>query len=755
MALRLLHLADSHLGCDFPGRGRDARQRRAQQLVDSYSHAVALALEKSAHLVIHSGDLFDSPKPPGFARFAAATALTRVAATGVPVVVIAGNHEPGALGGDLLLTHPGIHVFTRAGIVKFSAGSDQVCVLAIPYHKTAAAFLTTLLDTLRQVGSCDRLILACHQTFRGAVCGAHLYRFTGGDDVIDTDALPAGLSYVAAGHVHRHQVLTNSSGCPIVYAGSTDRISFAEREEAKGCVLVEFEGSHARPRFLEHAVRPMRTLPVDLTGQSAAGLRRTLDEVILGLPRDALAELRISGQVPARVLRGLRLAVHARRLRPDVDLRVAMQAVRFVPERDLPAFTEGPSWSVFRLLDSAEDEPVGGRGVRRVPVGALSPLPQGFGTYAFYAADGRVLYIGKATDLRARVRSHLREGPHGNFFTGWAAQAAWVEARPAESELEAALIEAELVRRLRPPFNIQMRNWKESYYISAGAGEFAQLAVLRDPPPGVPSFGPWGHRSAALQAMDALNAYFGCAQCAEIKGVQFTRNGARFGSPGRRGSRPESLPLLGATAARLCERYFSGRCSGPCAGRVGEQEYRARVRMRDAFIAGQDDSMLREMEAQIQTIDARVSTPPRNQPSIETGDSISPKARETDRERRADRAAAASLEDWRHSIAALRAIFNRASQLRQAAQLLGRRLLLPGPPETAIVACFDPDGFRLERAAQHADANLFPGRVQASLLPETPGAACDRPDALPKSMLPVLLVAERALRNRSGSSTIE
>jgi exonuclease SbcD len=78
---------------------------------------------------------------------------------------------------------------------------------------------------------------------------------------------PAGVDYVALGHIHKHQVLRQQP--PIVYPGSIERIDFGEiNEKAKGCVLVEFEGRTAHWSFKPLAARAMEVIELDLTSTS-------------------------------------------------------------------------------------------------------------------------------------------------------------------------------------------------------------------------------------------------------------------------------------------------------------------------------------------------------------------------------------------------------------------------------------------------------------------------------------------------------
>jgi DNA repair exonuclease SbcCD nuclease subunit len=115
--------------------------------------------------------------------------------------------------------------------------------------------------------------------------------------------------YVAAGHIHRHQVLESpcENGPPIVYPGSPERISFAERDEPKGAVLVESDGRGLTHRFVEHAVRPMRLVPLNVSGATRTRVRDAVLAQVAALPPDCVILLRLSGQTTRATMRGLDL----------------------------------------------------------------------------------------------------------------------------------------------------------------------------------------------------------------------------------------------------------------------------------------------------------------------------------------------------------------------------------------------------------------------------------------------------------------
>jgi exonuclease SbcD len=691
--LRILHLADSHIGADLPARPRSQRRRRGDDLVASYRRVLEFAREHDVDLVIHAGDVFDRSRPSDAALAAAAGPLLALAAADVPVVIVPGNHERSVLPESLLFSHPNLHVVRSPCTLSFALCGTRVGVVGVPCLRRGAAkgFGQALRETGWEHARADVNVLATHQTFESATCGPAGYRFRSGEDVVERNVVPAAIDYIAAGHIHRHQVLATpcDGGPPVVYAGSPDRITFAERDEPKGAVLVKVDGGRLTYRFLEHAVRPMAVVPLNVSGLARAAIREEALERIAALPAEAVALLRLSGETTRREMRGLGLTQRAREARADVLLTVSSQAVEFVSERWVARPTVARSASPFSMLDAPPGEMVErSRAEWRL-------LPARCGTYALSDARGRVLYIGKARNVRGRVRTHLVAKRGGNCFGGWTQEIARVEARLAYSELEALLIEAELIRRLRPPFNRQMRSWSRYCYLCAGGDPFEQLAIRREPVRGRACFGPFRSRAVAQDVRDASAAFFGLADCPPEEPVL------------RR-----SEPCASSSAARLCQRHFAGLCAGPCAARVSDQEYENRRRERATLLSGRDDAAIAAAERELEQAGGR-----------DDGEAV--------------------RRGLARRVRTLRAAFTQAAMLRRAEALRGGLLFLPGPNNARLVALFSADGVYLDvldKSVETADKLLARSR-SGTARPHTGGA-----ERLPKHLTDCLCTAARELR---------
>ncbi|MGZ5442131.1 MAG: metallophosphoesterase family protein [Thermoanaerobaculia bacterium] len=244
--IRVLLLADTHLGFDLPVRPRTDRHRRGEEFFDAYELALQPALRGEVDVVIHGGDVFFRSRVRPSLVMRVFQPLKRIADAGVPVIVVPGNHERSAIPYPLLAAHPGVHLFDRPRTIALNVRGVDVAVAGFPCERNGIRdrFRDLVERTgWRSVPSALRL-LCFHQTVEGATVGPVDYVFRTNADVIPGAAIPRGFAAVLAGHIHRHQVLTaDLSGrrmaTPVFYPGSTQRTSAAECGEAKGTVTLE------------------------------------------------------------------------------------------------------------------------------------------------------------------------------------------------------------------------------------------------------------------------------------------------------------------------------------------------------------------------------------------------------------------------------------------------------------------------------------------------------------------------------------
>jgi exonuclease SbcD len=306
-ALRVLFVSDTHLGFDLPARPRVDRVRRGPDFFANFSRALAPALRGEADVVVHGGDLLYRSRVPASLVARALQPLLAVAEAGVPVLLVAGNHERSAIPYPLLASHPNLHLFDRPRTVVVDRAGVRAAFAGFPYARgVRRAFPALLAATGHRSVEADARVLCFHQCVEGATCGpppGHTFRDA--DDVVRCRDLPADVAVVLSGHIHRHQVLRRDvSGrplpAPVVYAGSVERTSFAERDEPKGFVIATIGPGGAGGRLLGGAFRRLPARPMrvhQVTGRVA--IAEELRGVLAALPPRALLQVRVPAALAA------------------------------------------------------------------------------------------------------------------------------------------------------------------------------------------------------------------------------------------------------------------------------------------------------------------------------------------------------------------------------------------------------------------------------------------------------------------------
>ena len=310
--LRVLLIADTHLGFDLPLRPRVQRRRRGPDFFANTRRALATARRGEVDLVVHGGDvLYRSKVKPALVQMAFEP-LLEVADGGVPVVVVPGNHERSAIPYPLLVAHPRLWVLDRPQTVRLTLAGHRVAVSGFPCARDDIRdrFATLLAETDWQSRTADIRLLCMHQTVEGARVGPVGYTFRRGADILPGRALPPGFAAVLAGHIHRHQVLTTDLegsplAAPVIYPGSIERTSSAERDETKGYVTLELRpddeeemdngGRLMAWRFEKLPARPLINLALEVTDLDSEQLRRALTKQLSALDPEAVVSIRVQG----------------------------------------------------------------------------------------------------------------------------------------------------------------------------------------------------------------------------------------------------------------------------------------------------------------------------------------------------------------------------------------------------------------------------------------------------------------------------
>lgn len=214
-----------------------------------------------------------------------------------------------------------------------------------------------------------------------------------------------------------------------------------------------------------------------------------------------------------------------------------------------------------------------------------STIPDEPGAYLFRDGHGRVVYAGKAKSLRKRVASYWSKPQHPRT-QGMLDAATGVEWIVASGEVDALMLEYNLIKEHRPRFNVRYRDDKSYPYLAVTVGEtWPRAYVMRGRRrKGVERFGPYGHAYAIRDTLDSLTRVFPVRTCS---------NG--FFDQRRRAGRP-------------CIYYDIGRCAGPCVPEktgVTEESYRGEVEALMDFLGGNYRPVLDRLEREMRAAAGR------------------------------------------------------------------------------------------------------------------------------------------------------
>lgn len=197
-------------------------------------------------------------------------------------------------------------------------------------------------------------------------------------------------------------------------------------------------------------------------------------------------------------------------------------------------------------------------------------FPSVYGAYIFKDADDRVIYVGKANDLKKRVSSYFRDDSLKTM--GILKEARSIEYIITGSELEALLLECNLIKRYKPKYNVVLRDDKSYPYITITGKTFPRVAVTRKTDlKDTRYYGPFAAGSVR-KTLDMIRKAFPFASCKDP-------------ATGNRG--------------RSCLYYHIKQCAGPCIGAITESEYDKMINEIEFFLQGKHRRIIKSLKSQM------------------------------------------------------------------------------------------------------------------------------------------------------------
>lgn len=205
----------------------------------------------------------------------------------------------------------------------------------------------------------------------------------------------------------------------------------------------------------------------------------------------------------------------------------------------------------------------------------LKSVPKKPGCYIYRDESGEVLYVGKAVDLRSRVRSYFRESTqHAVRIERMVFKIRDIEWIVVDSELEALVLECNLIKEHRPPYNVRLRDDKSYPFIVVTKEAYPRLLFTRNPRKGSGrAFGPYTSTLAVRETLQLLHKVFPLIPCGKS--------------------------WSGRAEQKPCLYFHLGQCLAPCAGRSDKVIYKGVVDQVLDFLTGREANVIKTLEKQM------------------------------------------------------------------------------------------------------------------------------------------------------------
>ena len=202
----------------------------------------------------------------------------------------------------------------------------------------------------------------------------------------------------------------------------------------------------------------------------------------------------------------------------------------------------------------------------------LKMLPDKPGVYIMYNIDNKIIYVGKAINLRNRVRSYFRKTDKTERIKRMVSLIDHFEYIVVDNEAEALILECNLIKKNRPKFNVLLKDDKTYPYIKIDVkSDYPNVVITRKIiNDGSKYFGPYANPGAAKEMLDFIKQKYKIRQCKNFR-----------------------------SETRACLNYHINRCLGPCMGYISKKDYREQINEIIDILEGKVDKVLKDLEKQM------------------------------------------------------------------------------------------------------------------------------------------------------------